>query len=211
MELQETRPLADLLRSAADGDQVSWNALVERYLPLVFSVVRRYRLTDEDAADVSQTLWLRLVENLGSIREPRALPAWIITTTKREALRVLAARQRATPVDAINGFDTTRADGPETDADLLSAERHQALRDGLAELAPHDRELILMFIADPPIPYKEIAARLGVPVGSIGPTRGRALNKLRATAGIARLMGELLDDSDEGGDRAHLAGIRSTR
>ncbi len=209
MELQETRPLADLLHSAADGDQASWNALVERYLPLVYSVVRRYRLTDEDAADVSQTLWLRLVENLGSIREPRALPSWIITTTKREALRVLAARQRATPIDAITGFETAPADGPDTDADLLRAERHQALRDGLAELAPHDRELILMFIADPPIPYREIAARLGIPVGSIGPTRGRALNKLRATPGIARLMQDIA--TDEGGGRAHLAGIRSAR
>jgi RNA polymerase sigma factor (sigma-70 family) len=169
--------------------------------------VRKYRLNDEDAADVSQTLWLRLVENLGSIREPRALPSWIITTTKREALRVLAARQRAIPVDAINGFDTKQLDGPETDAELLRAERQQALRDGLAELAADDRELILMFMADPPIPYKEIAARLGVPVGSIGPTRGRALTKLRATPGIARLM-HADYDNDEGGDRGNLAGVR---
>jgi RNA polymerase sigma factor (sigma-70 family) len=211
MELHETRPLADLLSSAAHGDQASWNALVERYLPLVYSVVRRYRLTDEDAADVSQTLWLRLVENLGSIREPRALPSWIITTTKREALRVLAARQRTTPVDAISGFDTTECDGPETDAQLLRAERQQALRDGLAELAANDRELVLMFIADPPIPYKEIAARLGVPVGSIGPTRGRALNKLRATPGIARLMHTDYDNTDEGGDRGDFAGLRFSR
>ena len=210
MELHETRPLAELLSSAAGGDQASWNALVERYLPLVYSVVRKYRLTDEDAADVSQTLWLRLVENLGSIREPRALPAWIITTTKREALRVLSARQRATPVDAISGFDAKQFDGPETDAELLQAERQQALRDGLAELPGDDRELILMFIADPPIPYKEIAARLGVPVGSIGPTRGRALNKLRATPGIARLMrGDF--DSEEGGDRGNRAGVRLAR
>jgi RNA polymerase sigma factor (sigma-70 family) len=206
----ETRPLADLLACAANGDQASWNAVVERYLPLVYSVVRKYRLSDEDAADVSQTLWLRLVENLGSIREPRALPSWIITTTKREALRVLAARQRATPVDAINGFDTTQFDGAETDADLLRAERHQALRDGLAELSPSDRELLLLFIADPPIPYKEIAARLGVPVGSIGPTRGRALNKLRATPGIARLIGADYE-TDEGGDRGNLAGVRLSR
>ena len=206
MELPETRPLAELLRAAADGDQASWNAIVERYLPLVYAVVRKYRLTDEDAADVSQTLWLRLVENLGSIREPRALPSWIITTTKREALRVLAARQRAVPVDAIAGFDANQCDGPETDEELLRAERHQALRDGLAELAQPDRELLQMFVADPPIPYKEIAARLGVSVGSIGPTRGRALNRLRSTPSIARLMHTGYDE--EGGDRGNVARVR---
>lgn len=206
MELRETRTLADLLSAASQGDQASWNALVERYLPLVYSVARRYRLTDEDAADVSQTLWLRLLENLDSIREPRALPSWIITTTKREALRVLAARQRATPVDAINGFDTTSLDGPEHDADLLRAERHQALRDGLAELAPEDRELILLFIADPPLSYRQIASRLGIPVGSVGPTRGRCLNKLRSTIGIERLMAADHDDN-EGGDREALVRV----
>jgi RNA polymerase sigma factor (sigma-70 family) len=188
MELRGTPTLADLVSAASRGDQTSWNALVDRFLPLVFSVARKYRLTDEDAADVSQTLWLRLVENLDAIKEPHALPSWIITTTKREAMRVLAARKRSVPVDATNGFDSVKAEGPEADAELLRTERHQALRDGLTELAPKDRELIMLFIADPPLSYREIAFRLNVPVGSIGPTRGRCLDKLRSTTSMRRVL-----------------------
>jgi RNA polymerase sigma factor (sigma-70 family) len=171
-----------------DGDQSAWNALVERYLPLVYSVLRTYRLTGQDAADVSQTLWLRLVENLKNIREPRALPSWIITTTKREALRVLSMNQRALPVDPGTGFSTIIADGPENDEALLRSERRQALRDGLAQLKPEDQHLILLLIADPPVSYEEISRRLGIPVGSIGPTRARCLDKLRATSGLERLL-----------------------
>ena len=200
MELQDSPALGDLFAAAARGDQASWNALVERYLPLVYSVTRKFRLTDADAADVSQTLWLRLVENLETIREPRALPSWIITTTKREAIRVLATRQRTTPVDALSGFDATGFDGPDTDEDLLRAERHQALRDGLAQLDSDVRALILLLIADPPLTYVEIARRLDCPVGSIGPSRRRCLDKLRATPSIQWLLREDRDSDDEGGD-----------
>ena len=194
MDHQHGADLADLLAGAAGGDQAAWDALVERYLPLVFSVVRRYRLSGHDAADVSQTLWLRLVENVATIREPRALSSWIITTTRREALRVLAAGQRMTPVDSTTGFDTAKFDGPDTDAELLRAERHQALRDGLAQLKPEERQLMLLLIADPPPTYAEIAGRLGISVGSIGPTRGRCLEKLRSMPELERLL------ATEGGD-----------
>jgi RNA polymerase sigma factor (sigma-70 family) len=180
--------LADLLKAAVGGDQSAWDELVDRYLPLVFSVLRSYRLSGQDAADVSQTVWLRLVENLKNIREPRALPSWIITTTKREALRVLSTNNRAKPVDAATGFATIAADSPDTDEGLLRAERRQALRDGLAQLRPEEQQLTLLLIADPPVSYAEISRRLGIPVGSIGPTRARCLEKLRATAGLERLL-----------------------
>jgi RNA polymerase sigma factor (sigma-70 family) len=188
MTSHDNSDLADLLRAAVEGDQSAWDALVERYLPLVYSVLRNYRLTGQDAADVSQTLWLRLVENLKTIREPRALPSWIITTTKREALRVLSTNQRALPVDPGTGFAAIVADGPENDEALLRAERRQALRDGLANLKPEEQQLMLLLIADPPVSYAEISRRLGIPVGSIGPTRGRCLDKLRETAGLERLL-----------------------
>jgi RNA polymerase sigma factor (sigma-70 family) len=188
MTSHDNSDLADLLRAAVEGDQSAWDALVERYLPLVYSVLRNYRLTGQDAADVSQTLWLRLVENLKTIREPRALPSWIITTTKREALRVLSTNQRALPVDPGTGFAAIVADGPENDEALLCAERRQALRDGLANLKPEEQQLMLLLIADPPVSYAEISRRLGIPVGSIGPTRGRCLDKLRETAGLERLL-----------------------
>ncbi len=188
MTSRQYSDLADLLAAAAAGDQSAWDGLVERYLPLVFSVLRSYRLTGQDAADVSQTVWLRLVENLNNIREPRALPSWIITTTKREALRVLSAGQRALPVDPVVGFATIVADTPDTDEALLRAERRQALRDGLAQLKPEERHLMVLLIADPPVPYAEISRVLGIPVGSIGPTRARCLDKLRSTSGLERLL-----------------------
>jgi RNA polymerase sigma factor (sigma-70 family) len=199
VELRDDPSLADLLARAAGGDQQAWGTLVERYIPLVFSVARKYPLSHQDVADVSQTLWLRLVEKIATIREPEALAAWIITTTKREALHVVAAGSRTTPVDPTTGFEKAPYDGPETDAELLRVERHQALRDGLALLRPEERELMLLLIADPRPPYAEIARRLGISVGSIGPTRGRCLEKLRATAGLERLL------TAEGGDCNDLA------
>jgi RNA polymerase sigma factor (sigma-70 family) len=115
--------------AAARGEAQAWNELVAHYTPLVISVIRRYRLSDEDAADVNQTLWLRLVEHLDSIREPRALPLWIITTTRNECLQVLRSRRRTRTVDPATGLDDTEDPaGTDLAEDLLQAERHQVLR-----------------------------------------------------------------------------------
>ncbi len=94
-------PLPALVSQAREGDQGAWNAIVERYLPLVCGLARRYRLSEADGDDVCQTVWLRLVEKLGDIREPAALPGWIATTTRNECLRVIAGRKRMTPVDPV--------------------------------------------------------------------------------------------------------------
>ena len=87
--MHELLALDDLVTRARAGDQASWNALVDRFLPLVNGVIRRFRLSSADADDVNQTVWLRLVEHLGDLREPRALPGWLVTTTRNEALRVI--------------------------------------------------------------------------------------------------------------------------
>ena len=207
--MTEMLTIPELVAAAALGEQSAWNRLVERYMPLVYSVIRGYRLMGADAEDVSQTLWLRLVEHLKDIREPRALPSWIVTTTKREALRVLKTRDRMLPVDPLSGNlepGTTDSAGPEDD--LHRAARHQALREGLAELPMQDRELVLLLVADPPVSYVEIGRRLGIPVGSIGPTRARCLNKLRMTSAIRAFLtaeGDL--DDDTGGDRDDLTKV----
>src|SRR4051812_28010235 len=96
--------LTSAVEAAKDGDQGAWNQLVERYIPLVMSVTRRYGLRSHDAADVNQTLWLRLVEHLADIREPHALPGWIVTTASRESLRLLKSRKRDVAVDPLAGF-----------------------------------------------------------------------------------------------------------
>ncbi len=174
--------VADLVRAAIEGDGTAWDALVARYTPLVVSIVRGSRLQDHDVRDIIPTVWLRLVEHLGDLREPAALPGWIRTTTRNECLRVLAARGRVDPVDPQEGGSLADADaGHAVDDELLGAERRQALRDGLVELPSGRRDLLLLLLADPPLAYEEIGARLGIPVGSIGPTRARALDQLRRT------------------------------
>ena len=187
--MTESESITELVQRALAGRQSAWDAIVDRYIPLVMSVVRTYRLTEKDGEDVSQTVWLRLVENLGRIREPRALPAWIVRTTKNEALRVHRQRARSVPVDPVEGSSLDAVpDTTEVDVDLLRCERDQALREGLADLTSQQRGLLLLLVADPPRTYESISRELGMPIGSIGPTRARVLDKLRATPAIQALF-----------------------
>jgi len=186
---REPVSLLRLIAAAAEGEQRGWLGLIDRYGPLVRQVTRRYRLSDNESQDVSQTVWLRLVEQIGRIREPLALPGWLVTTTKNEALRVLKTNQRTRPVPAIDDPTLERERQEATaEQELLRDERHQAVRDGLAELQPNQRALLLLLHAEPAISYEEISRRLGMPTGSIGPTRGRCLKKLRQTAAIRQLV-----------------------
>jgi RNA polymerase sigma factor (sigma-70 family) len=172
-----------LVARARDGDSAAWDALVDRYLPLVTAVIGRLRLSQADADDVNQTVWLRLVEHLDRLREPRALPGWLATTARHEGLRLIKRRRRDQPVDPGAGaFDTGEVFdlGEALTQDL----RSQALREAMMELPEKRRELLLLLIADPPVSYDEISARLGIPKGSIGPTRARALEQLRSSRAL---------------------------
>jgi RNA polymerase sigma factor (sigma-70 family) len=200
MTSQDT--VTGLVVAARDGDSAAWNALVERYLPLVVSVARRYRLRPDEVADVSQTLWLRLVEHLAEIRQPEALPGWIVTTTRNEALRFLKSRNRMNPIDPLNSAEFESADQSEVDEEVLKAERRQALRDGIAELRPQHRELLLLLLADPPLSYDEISQRLGIPKGSIGPTRARCLEQLRRTSALRSFVPVTDPATDPTADRS---------
>ena len=185
-------PLGELITAAVAGNQRAWAALYERYAPLVSAVCRRYRLAPSDVDDVSQVVWMRLVQNLGRPREPRALPGWIVTTGKHEALRVLELRRRTEPADPMidSRFDAgpAAAGAAEVDENLHRCEQRQAVHDGLRQLRPEHRQLLLMLTADPQIPYQEISRRLGIPTGSIGPTRARCLRKLRDTSQVRALL-----------------------
>jgi RNA polymerase sigma factor (sigma-70 family) len=184
--LSASDSLAVLVSRAQKGDQDAWNSIVERFLPLVGAIARRHRLAPTDGDDVGQTVWLRLVEHLGDLREPAALPGWIRTTARNECLRLLAARGRTRVVDPqAGGLDIVADDL--TDAELLADERRQALRDALAELPEGRRELLLLLLIDPPLAYEEISRRLGIPIGSIGPTRARAFAQLRDTEALRNL------------------------
>jgi RNA polymerase sigma factor (sigma-70 family) len=178
-------PLVTLVMRAGSGDEHAWAALMERYAPLIWSICRKYRLGDSDAADAGQDVWLHLVRQLDKIRDPAALPGWLATTTRRECERI----SRSAQATHTTGHAADIAgDQPSAAGQLLTAERHAALRQALAHLSPCCQQLITLLIDDPPIPYAKISAELGIPVGSIGPTRRRCLDKLRRQPGIAALI-----------------------
>jgi RNA polymerase sigma factor (sigma-70 family) len=180
-----------LVACARDGDVRAWDALVERYAPLIGSICRKYRLGHADADDVSQSVWLHLVGQLDKIREPAALAGWLATTTRRECVRLVRAAHGPHAVvyalDAENLADE-RADAAEQE--VLAAERHAALRAAFGHLPPDCQRLVAELTADPPAPYAEISTRLAMPVGSIGPTRSRCLDRMRRYPAIAALMNE---------------------
>jgi RNA polymerase sigma factor (sigma-70 family) len=184
----DENPVSELVAAALRGDPTSWNRLVDRYTPLLLSVVRRHRLQGDDAEDVVQTVWLRLVEKLGSIREPEALPGWILTTARNECLHLIKAGKVVSPTDLEDRGWPDGAGPAAIDRELLEEERHEALLMALAALPEQQRELLLLLIEDPPLSYEEIGNRLGVPVGSIGPTRARALAKVRAYGAVRALL-----------------------
>jgi RNA polymerase sigma factor (sigma-70 family) len=180
--------VTDLVTCARKGDKQAWDALVERYSPLIWSICRRHRLRDADAEDVGQNVWLHLVDQLDNVRDPAALPGWLATTTRRDCLRVL--RTAREPLAAGYGLDAQILPDEQAgtaEQELLVAERHTALREAFLALPPSDQRLIGLLLEDPPVPYAEISSRLGIPVGSIGPHRGRCLDKLRRHPATAAL------------------------
>jgi RNA polymerase sigma factor (sigma-70 family) len=178
-----------LVARAAEGDEGAWDEIVDRYAPLVWSICARYRLSAADIEDVGQTIWAGLVKQLGKLREPAALPGWLATTTRRECLRLLRESQRYEPFggEPEDSVLAAEADPELVEEEILKAERHARLRAALAELPEDNQRLLTLLVSDPPLSYAEIGARLGIPPGSIGPTRGRCLDRLRRSALLAGL------------------------
>jgi RNA polymerase sigma factor (sigma-70 family) len=179
--------VTDLVTRAANGDQQAWDALVERYAPLVWSICCRHQLGDADADDVGQSVWLQLTAQLGKVRDPAALPGWLATTTRRECVRVLRTARGSQAAGYMQESIPDEQTGM-AEHELLVAERQAALREAVTRLPPCCQRLIAMLIEDPPVPYAQISAKLGIPVGSIGPSRGRCLEKLRHDPAIAALI-----------------------
>jgi RNA polymerase sigma factor (sigma-70 family) len=177
-----------LVARAKTGDQQAWDALVERYAPLVWSICRRYRLGRADAEDVSQDVWLRLVDQLDSLRDPAAVAGWLATTTQRECSRVLRAAKRMTLVQLPNADHIPDGQGTAAEDELLTAEHYAALREAFTDLPPSCQQLLALLTEDPPVPYAQISATLGIPIGSIGPRRRRILDKMRRHPAIANLI-----------------------
>jgi RNA polymerase sigma factor (sigma-70 family) len=180
--------VADLVTRARDGDRQAWDALVDRYAPLIWAICRRYRLDRADAEHVGHSVWLRLLEQLEKFRDPAALADWLATTAQQECIRVLRTR-RPHPAGYVPGASEVSDDQSATaKQELLAAERDAALREALARLPAYCQLLIALLCADPSVPYAEISTRLGIAVGSIDPYRGQCLEKLRRDPAIAALI-----------------------
>jgi RNA polymerase sigma factor (sigma-70 family) len=179
--------VTDLVRRASSGDRLAWDAVVEQYAPLIWCICRRYRLRDVDTEDVGQAVWLHLVQHLDSLRDPAALPGWLAITIRRECHRVLRVTRNlpAAEQELQNMPDEQTASA---EHEVLVAERNAALREAFGRLPPGCQRLLTLLISDPPVPYAEISARLGIPVESIGPNRRRYLERLRRDPAIARMI-----------------------
>lgn len=196
-----------LLAGARAGDSASWEALVLRHSPTLWAVTRSFRLDAADAADVVQTSWLRLLEHLDAIREPDRLGSWLATTARRESLRLLrhSGRQVVTEDTALDRADPV---AEPLDASLLRDERDAALWSALSALPARCQQLLRVLAADPPPSYEQVSTALEMPIGSIGPTRGRCLGRLRAALaavaqpadGSGRGINGTSRDSSEQGD-----------
>jgi RNA polymerase sigma factor (sigma-70 family) len=169
---------AGWVRRAALGDEQAWESLVDRFSDLVWSVARGHGLDRADAADVSQTTWLRLAEHLRTLREPERVGAWLITTARRESLRTLRRSRHHVLVDPCNDWCGS---GPsiELDENLLAGERDAELWQAFEGLSGPCKALLRMFLADPPPSYADVSAAIDMPMGSIGPTRMRCIERLR--------------------------------
>ena len=181
----ESAEVTMLVERAAEGDPTAWNAIVDEYAGLLWSVVRGFRLNEAQAADAVQTTWLRLVEHVADLREPQHLAGWLKTTASRVCLQVIRQGGREQAVDwgeDRSGSCSVWCDDPEQDGPEVSALRQEHLslvRQVLADLPDRHRQLLELLVASPPVSYRDISVRLGMPIGSIGPTRMRSLRKLR--------------------------------
>jgi RNA polymerase sigma factor (sigma-70 family) len=175
-----------LVRAAAARDEDAWSSLIERFTKRVRGVARAHRLASHDADDVMQTTWLRLYEQIGRLRDPAGVGAWLQTTATRESLRLIreVARERPADVEALS----ERLEAPELDRRLADVDRRSALADALAGLSERDRALLRMLFADDEPSYDEISRTLGMPIGSIGPTRARCLARLRTDPALAHAV-----------------------
>lgn len=170
---------AELVRRARSGDASAWDKLVERLGSRVWAVARAQGLSRADADDVFQVTWMRLVTHLDAIREPERVGAWLAVTARHESFRVLRRNGRQIPTADDDVFDDTPCLDQPVDAGVLASERQHAVWEAVATLPAHCQRLLRLLMADPPFTYEEITDLLDIRPGSIGPTRGRCLDKLR--------------------------------
>jgi RNA polymerase sigma factor (sigma-70 family) len=187
--------LVDLVNYAVLGDQAAWDALVGRFSRLVWGICSAYRLNTADAGDVFQLTWLRLLEHLDSIREPARLPGWLATTCRRECQVQLRRNRRLQPI-ADERLLNIGSDEPAADQPVLVADRNASLWVAFSRLSERCQQILRVLVVTPeegPPSYHVAAKALGLPTGSLGPTRMRCLDRLREILGAEGISGLVVD------------------
>lgn len=177
-----------LVVAALAGDALAWDHLVDRLQRVAWRAIAGFDLSDEDRKDAFAATFFRLYERLHTVREPAKLPGWVATTARNEVLTLLRGRRRAAPTELTD--EQLPAVEHEPAAALLQQELHAALHAGLARLSAACQQLLHLLTADPPLSYAELGELLGLPHGSIGPTRQRCLDRLRATPELRPFLPE---------------------
>ena len=175
--LDASSEITALLHAAVEGDSSAWTEIVVRYGRLVSTTVQSYRLQDADALDAIQMTWLRLLTKGRRIQDPDRLTAWLVTTARRECLAILRRSQQI--AYRHETFDTLPDSSECPEQCFLADEEVMVVRGLVAQLPVRGRTLVQALFSESPRPYREIASTLGIPIGSLGPTRARALRQLR--------------------------------
>lgn len=175
--MSEPSSLTDLVASAADGEHAAWRAIVDRYTPMLWRIARVHRLHDADAADVCQFCWLTLADSLRSIRNPERLGSWLATTARHESLRLARARLRE---NTESDWETRGSTEPGPERVALLGDRDAALWAAVNDLPERCRTLLTLIAVAPELSYPQLARAAGIPLGSVGPNRGRCVSHLRS-------------------------------
>jgi RNA polymerase sigma factor (sigma-70 family) len=177
---------SEIIKACLQGSSAAWEALIKRYQRLIYSLPLKARLSQDDAADIFQSVCLKLYEKLESLRDHEKLSSWIITTTTRECWRLANRQRREQPADDLSSdesgeaFDRLASDTPLLDEQGILMQQQQAVRQSVESLPERCKELLtLLFYKTDELSYAEIARQLEMPVASIGPTRARCLEKLK--------------------------------
>jgi RNA polymerase sigma factor (sigma-70 family) len=179
--------LPKVVRAAARNDQRAWDRLFRAYTPTVRAVARRHRLAGFDQDEVVQRTWIALVRHIERVRDPASLHCWLKTTARRESLQVIRLAAREAPNQELV---ESRLPPVDDEPPIFAAVRRDVVREALASLPARQRDLLTALAAEPALTYEQVSARVGIPVGSIGPTRQRSLDRMRCDPRVRDLLDE---------------------
>jgi RNA polymerase sigma factor (sigma-70 family) len=178
---REPRTDHELVAACLRGEEAAWDELIDRYNRLIYSIPLKLGLGREEATDVFQSVCLDLVAELPRLRDPQALPAWLMQITRHKVLKIKHKNERYVAAEVGRADQLPAPDDDMPDSTLRDLQKGQALREAIDGLTPRCRQLVsMLFFEDTPRPYREVAAELGVAVGSIGFLRSRCLDRLRS-------------------------------